>query len=136
MKTYKELVEELDLSGVQNIDSAIVYFNEKMGQFFDKSTYKWIAHFDDTLGESINIAFSQKGWKVSALETPTYMMFMIPINKGQSEYVVQKIVMDEELEKGNVTFKGIKAKTPLEAVEKMINWFKRNKEKIDAIKGN
>jgi hypothetical protein len=121
MKSYKRLFEELDLSGNKDIDDAILFFNKEMDTIFDKDEYTWVAHFDHTLGKSINFAFSKKGWKYTPTEFDSYMMFMLPINK---QYTIESLYMK------NLKFSNIVGKSIMDATTKLVDWFKNNKNKF------
>jgi hypothetical protein len=133
MKRFKDfLLEDVDETHRDDVIKAVNYFNRKMEILFDSNFYKYIAHVDNTLGKSINFAFSQKGWDYSPKETPTYMMFMLPFmeNLNSREYKIQKIVMDDLLIKNGVIFHEIFGYTPTHATKQLVDWFEQNQYNI------
>lgn len=117
------------------LNIAAEVYNEKIKEIFP--SFYTVARVQKVLGEEdIYFEFSNVGSPAEAphgilLNATAHMRFML--SKEVEHFAIDLLTWHYSLKPAGVTFRKIKGKTPVEAVEKLLKWFSKNKPLIESV---
>ena len=136
--------EILDTPLLSNAQEAAELFNKEIVSIFGNSvTAK--ARVRNLLGYSLDVSFAnispEKATSNLNVQNATaHMTFMMHLSKNSKDYYELGDKLDlEQLQCGwlcrkhNIKFRKISAKSPVDAIKKLLAWFKANKEAIESL---
>lgn len=138
IKPLQEAAFKTDDEAKQNVEEAVALFNKEIFKIFPKKTFNAAAAFKRNLGYAIVLDVSEKNVANNIIQNAdqrVHLMMHLSGSSGQDafiqpEYSFEKLSVSTKLSNAGVVYRKIKGKTPLDAVKKVLAWFKKNKETI------
>lgn len=118
---------------IADAKEAVDKFNSEMAKIFPEQKFKSIARVANIVGEVVAITFLDRKWKVTRHNATIQFEAMMHFDgrKGPMEkFSIESTIHSRELTKAGVKYRKISGKTPSQAFDKLLKWFKKNSKAI------
>jgi len=119
---------------IASAQSAAELFNNSLATMFGSDHFVINARVTKILGPVLVLEFYDKYAKVTKHNSPVNLNFIMGLtgDKGEfkKEFEIEMTTLGYQLKKAGLKFRKIKARTPLDAVKKLDEWFKKNHDLI------
>ena len=148
MKLNEIVLLELDQADfLEDARKSTIYFDKEMEKIFPRKSYirdarmpKYNPDFGaSNFGASVDIDFADRNWKVTIHNSDIYLSFYMHLTDagGRVPETMEKFVIDGQVSRQmkleGIKYRKISAKSPMDAMKKLVAWFGKNKAAIKTI---
>ena len=123
------------------------YFDNEMEKIFPRKSYirdarmpKYNPDFGaSNFGAAVDITFADRDWKVTIHNSDIHLSFTMHLTDrgGRVPETMEKFVIDGQvsyqMKNEGIKYRKISGKSPMDAMKKLVAWFKKNKDAIQTI---
>lgn len=134
-KEFNHLNELAPEEYMESAEMAADFFNTEIKKIFGDKDYTPRAKIVKILGYNLSITFADAHWKVSYMNSPVHISWLMHLSGGLGQADMNKFSADLSTSSYKLKANGVKprkvsGKSPLDVIKKIIKWFNKNKDNI------